>query len=62
VQCTGGRHKKKPWRYRSSEEAYDEVLARLLDLNQKRHEQEILGGKHASPKSKAKKTKAAGYF
>jgi hypothetical protein len=52
------RQKKKPWRYRWSEEVHDEVLARLLDLNQKRHEQEILGGKHAEPKSKAKKTKA----
>jgi hypothetical protein len=52
------RQKKKPWRFRWSEEVHDEVLARLLDLNQKRHEQEILGGKHAEPKSKAKKTKA----
>jgi hypothetical protein len=52
------RQKKKPWRYRWSEEVHDEVLARLLDLNQKRHEEEILGGKHAEPKSKAKKTKA----
>jgi hypothetical protein len=52
------RQKKKPWRYRWPEEVHDEVLARLLDLNQKRHEQEILGGKHAEPKSKAKKTKA----
>jgi hypothetical protein len=52
------RQKKKPWRYRWSEEIHDEVLARLLDLNQKRHEQEILGGKHAEPKSKAKRTKA----
>jgi hypothetical protein len=30
----------------------------LLDLNQKRHEEEILGGKQAETKSKAKKTKA----
>jgi hypothetical protein len=30
-----------------TEEVHDEVLARLLDLNQKRHEAEILGGKHS---------------
>ncbi|MBD2039086.1 Eco57I restriction-modification methylase domain-containing protein [Microcoleus sp. FACHB-672] len=52
------RQKKKPWRYRWPEEVHDEVLARLLDLNQKRYEEEILGGKHAETKSKAKKTKA----
>jgi len=34
---------------------HDEVLARLLDLNQKRHEAEILGGKHASTKAKSNK-------
>jgi hypothetical protein len=34
---------------------HDEVLARLLDLNQQRYEAEILGGKAAN---KGKKTKA----
>jgi hypothetical protein len=48
-----GRQKKKPWRYRWREEIHDEVLARLLDLNQKRAEAEILGGK-AAEKGKGK--------
>ncbi|MCC5651930.1 class I SAM-dependent DNA methyltransferase [Nostoc sp. XA013] len=50
---TGKRQKKKPWRYRWPEEIHDEVLARLLELNQQRAEAEILGGK-AAQKSKAK--------
>lgn len=33
---------------------HDQVLARLLDLNQKRHEEEILGGKQAEKKAKGK--------
>ena len=54
------RQKKKPWRYRWPEEVHDEVLARLLDLNQKRHEEEILGGKTAEkkPKSQGQKKSA----
>jgi N-6 DNA Methylase len=57
----GKRQRKKPWRYRWPEATHDEVLARLLELNQHRHEAEILGGKHAQKKankSKAKGTKA----
>jgi hypothetical protein len=50
------RQKKKPWRYRWCEEVHDEVLARLLDLNQQRAEAEILGGKVAD-KSKGKGAK-----
>ncbi|ODH02431.1 N-6 DNA methylase [Nostoc sp. KVJ20] len=50
---TSKRQKKKPWRYRWPEEIHDEVLARLLELNQQRAEAEILGGK-AAEKSKAK--------
>jgi hypothetical protein len=34
---------KKPWRYRWPDEIQEEVLARLLDLNQKRAEDERLG-------------------
>lgn len=49
--------RKRPWRYRWPEEIHDEVLARLLDLNQKRHEAEILGGKHAETKAKSKKSR-----
>jgi hypothetical protein len=37
--------RKLPWRYRWCETTHDEVLARLLDLNQSRYEEEILGGK-----------------
>lgn len=41
---------------RWNEATHDEVLARLLALNQTRYEQEILGGKSAKAKSpKAKK-------
>jgi hypothetical protein len=57
----GKRQRKKPWRYRWPEATHDEVLARLLELNQQRHEAEILGGKHAQKKAnkpKAKGTKA----
>jgi hypothetical protein len=46
--------RKKPWRYRWPEAVHDEVLARLLELNQKRHEEEILGGKGAEKKGKNK--------
>ncbi|MEH2400633.1 MAG: type IIL restriction-modification enzyme MmeI [Nostoc sp.] len=53
TENSSGRQKKKPWRYRWREEIHDEVLARLLDLNQKHAEAEILGGK-AAVKSKGK--------
>ncbi|MGA7934747.1 MAG: hypothetical protein WCA35_14480 [Kovacikia sp.] len=39
----GRRGRKKPWRYRWPEEIHDEVLARLLKLNQERAEEEKLG-------------------
>lgn len=51
--------RKLPWRYRWPESTHDEVLARLLDLNQKRHEEEVLGGKHAEGKQKKATKKAA---
>ena len=38
------RTRKKPWRYRWPDDFRDEVLARLLDLNQKRAEEERLAG------------------
>ena len=41
--------KKKPYRYRWPDDIRDEVLARLLDLNQKRHEQELTAGLHQKP-------------
>ena len=39
--------KKKPYRYRWPEEVHDEVLARLLDLNQRRYAEEVDAGLHA---------------
>ncbi|MFM6156105.1 MAG: hypothetical protein ACKPE3_24440, partial [Sphaerospermopsis kisseleviana] len=53
----GERSKKKPWRYRWPESTHDEVLAKLLELNQKRYESEILGGKVAEGKKKGKSNK-----
>lgn len=53
------RTKKKPWRYKWPQDFHDEVLARLLDLNQKRAEQERLAGaatEAAAKSSPAKKT------
>lgn len=42
-----------PWRYRWPQDLHDEILARLLDLNEQRHEQEVLLGTKASkPKGK----------
>ena len=40
----GGRRRKKPWRYRWPDDFRDEVLARLLELNRQRAEQERLSG------------------
>ena len=60
------RQKKKPWRYRWPDEFRDEVLARLLELNKQRAEQERLTGEVAAAKqtgttkatrSKSKKSK-----
>jgi len=36
--------KKKPWRLRWPDEFRDEVLARLLELNEERHQEELLAG------------------
>jgi N-6 DNA Methylase len=46
------RRKKKPWRYRWPDEFRDEVLARLLELNKKRAEEERLSGAAAEGKAK----------
>ena len=40
----GGRRRKKPWRYRWPDDFRDEVLARLLELNRQRAEQEHHSG------------------
>ena len=49
--------KKKPWRYRWPDDFRDEVLARLLELNEQRHKEEQLSGAAAEPKTKKKATK-----
>lgn len=46
------RKKKKPWRLRWPDEFRDEVLARLLELNEQRHQEELLAGGQDSPKQK----------
>ena len=47
--------RKKPYRYRWTQATHDEVLARLLDLNQKRYDQEMIGGKKAEKGGKKKR-------
>ncbi|MEM7579715.1 MAG: DNA methyltransferase [Cyanobacteria bacterium P01_A01_bin.80] len=55
------KQKKKPYRYRWNEETHDEVLARLLELNQKRADAEVMGGKtKGKKKGKAKGKKKTG--
>jgi hypothetical protein len=50
---SGKKAKKKPWRYRWPDEVRDEVLARLLALNQERAKEEALAGAaDSSPKAK----------
>ena len=53
----GRRQKKKPWRYRWPDDFRDEVLARLLELNKERAQQERLAGEAAE--AKAVKSKSA---
>jgi hypothetical protein len=50
----GSSKRKKPWRYRWPEAVHDEVLARLLKLNQERAEAEKLGDKTKRRKEPAK--------
>jgi len=52
-EAGGGRRRRKPWRYRWPDDFRDEVLARLLELNRQRAEEERLRG--AAAESKAKK-------
>ncbi len=48
-----GSRRKKPWRYRWPDDVRDEVLARLLELNAKRHEEEVLLGIAPAGRSRA---------
>ena len=50
---SGGRGRKKPWRYRWPDEFRDEVLARLLELNKQRAEEEAIAGQAAEATAKA---------
>ena len=47
--------KKKPWRLRWPDDFRDEVLARLLELNEQRHKEELLAGKQLGKTEKAAK-------
>jgi hypothetical protein len=57
-EAGGGRQRKKPWRYRWPDDFRDEVLARLLELNKRRAEQEALAGATAHQPRKAGRRKA----
>jgi hypothetical protein len=57
ASASGRRTRRKPWRYRWPDEFRDEVLARLLDLNQKRAEEERLAGIAASGAKASSRTK-----
>jgi hypothetical protein len=52
--------KKKPWRLRWPDDFRDEVLARLLELNEQRHKEELLAGKQLGKTAKPTKPKRAG--
>jgi hypothetical protein len=54
----GGRQRKKPWRYRWPDDFRDEVLARLLELNKRRAEQEALAGPTANAPRKSGRRKS----
>lgn len=47
--------KKKPWRLRWPDDFRDEVLARLLELNEQRHKEELLAGKQLGKAAKPPK-------
>jgi len=59
-ESTNKRQKKKPYRYRWADEIRDEVLARLLALNEERYQEEVLRGDRAEGKSKKAKGKTKG--
>jgi hypothetical protein len=52
--------RKKPWRYRWPDEARDEVLARLLELNAERAKEEARAGAAASGHERGVGTKRTG--
>ncbi len=52
--------RKLPWRYKWPEATHDEVLARLLDLNQQRHLEEVRGHGAAKSPDKGHRVKGKG--
>ena len=52
--------RKKPWRYRWPDDFRDEVLARLLELNRQRAEEERLSGAAESGRGKSTKKSTKG--
>jgi hypothetical protein len=52
--------KKKPWRLRWPDDFRDEVLARLLELNEQRHKEELLAGKQTPKGEKKEKATKSG--
>ncbi len=50
-------NRKKPWRYRWNNEFQDEILARLLELNKQRHEEEVLRGEKRKKTTKSRERK-----
>jgi hypothetical protein len=60
-EAGSGRRRKKPWRYRWPDDFRDEVLARLLELNRHRAEEERLSGAAAEAgRGKARKKSTPG--
>jgi hypothetical protein len=57
-QAVTGSRRRLPWRYRWPEAVRDDVLARLLDLNQARYEAEVAAGLHGQATSPTRKAKA----
>jgi hypothetical protein len=53
LSVVSGKAKKKPWRLRWPDDFRDEVLARLLELNEQRHKEELLAGETAAAEKKA---------
>ena len=59
LNTPSSRRRKKPWRYRWPDPFRDEALARLLDLNKQRAEQERVTGIAAAVEKKPKKKSAS---
>lgn len=51
-------NRKQPWRYRWPDDVHDEVLARLLELNAARAQEEARSGSFVAPRKRGRKTTA----